>query len=64
MNIKLKYDTFLNLEKACERTSDKELIQYIKELNDIIVYQKNIIKEQRVEIIAQKHKEAWKRYDT
>lgn len=61
--MKLKYDIFLSLEQACNKTSDSELIQYMKDLYELILYQKNIIKEQRVEIIALKHKEAWKRYD-
>jgi hypothetical protein len=33
------------------------------ELYDLIVYQKDMIKQQRIEIIGLQHKQAWKRYD-
>lgn len=38
-------------------------LDYIKQLWKLISYQSDIIKQQRVEIVALKHKEAWKRYD-
>jgi hypothetical protein len=41
----------------------EQVYDYIQELYELINYQKDIIKQQRVEIIGLKHKDAWKRYD-
>lgn len=41
----------------------EQVYDYIMELYELINYQKEMINKQRVEIIALKHKEAWKRYD-
>lgn len=46
-----------------EKYKDEQIYDYIMELYELISYQKEIIKQQRVETIALKHKEAWKRYD-
>ena len=45
------------------RYKDHPALEYIKQLYKLIDYQKQIIWEQRKEIIAIKHKEAWQRYD-
>lgn len=65
------YDMTLKYEPMSESHVNKILIQYkhdeildyIKQLWKLINYQKQIIWEQRKEIIAIKHQEAWKRYD-
>ena len=41
----------------------KRTLDYIKDLYNLIDYQSKTIWQQRKEIIAIKHKEAWKRYD-
>lgn len=46
-----------------ETYKDEQVYEYIMELYELINYQKNMISQQRVEIICLKHKEAWKRYD-
>ena len=65
------YDMTLKYEPTSESHVNKILIQYkhdeilnyIKQLWKLINYQKEIIWQQRKEIIAIKHKEEWKRYD-
>lgn len=42
---------------------DSAMQAYIDGLKELISYQYHVIKEQRAEIIAIKHKDAWKRYD-
>jgi 5-formaminoimidazole-4-carboxamide-1-beta-D-ribofuranosyl 5'-monophosphate synthetase len=42
---------------------DKNIKEYVEGLKELISYQYHIIKEQRSEIIAIKHQDAWKRYD-
>jgi hypothetical protein len=42
---------------------DTETLDYIKELYELIKYQKDTINSQRIEIIALKHKQGWVRYD-
>jgi hypothetical protein len=59
----LKYayiDRFTDIVKNCK---DDDAAKLIIELHDLIIYQKDMIKQQRIEIISLKHKEAWKRYD-
>lgn len=45
------------------KIDDPKIQEYVKALKELISYQFHIIKQQRVEIIAYKHEEAWKRYD-
>lgn len=47
-----------------ESYKDEQVYDYIMELYELITYQKNMINKQRVEIIALKHKESWKQYDS
>lgn len=42
---------------------DDHIQKYMEALKELISYQHHMIKEQRSEIIALKHKQAWKRYD-
>ena len=61
--IPLKYaclDKFIEIVKDCK---DDNIARYLIELRDLITYQMEIIREQRMEIIASKHSEAWKHYD-
>ena len=61
--IPLKYaclDNFTEIVKDCK---DDNVARYLIELRDLITYQMEIIREQRMEIIASKHSEAWKHYD-
>jgi hypothetical protein len=62
---KFKYEPMspTKVKTIMESYKNEQVYDYIKELYELINYQKNIINEQRVEIIAMKHKEAWKRYD-
>lgn len=41
----------------------QEVYDYVLELYGLISYQKDIISQQRIEIIGLKHKQAWKQYD-
>lgn len=61
--IPLKYeclDRFANIVKNCK---DDEAAKLLVEMFDLIAYQMNQIKEQRIEIVGLKHKQNWKRYD-
>jgi len=62
---KFKYEPMspAKVKTIMESYKNEQVYDYIKELYELINYQKNMINEQRVEIIAMKHKEAWKRYD-
>jgi hypothetical protein len=46
-----------------EAYKNEQVYDYIMELYELINYQKDIINQQRVEIISLKHKDAWKHYD-
>jgi hypothetical protein len=46
-----------------EAYKNEQVYDYIMELYELVNYQKDIINQQRVQIIALKHKEAWKHYD-
>jgi|GEM_PF-5975342 len=66
-----EFDIELKYRPMSESTVNKILIQYkhddilnyIKELWSLIDYQRKLISDYNKEIIALKHKEAWKRYD-
>jgi len=62
-HIPLKYeclDIFEEIYKACNEDSTKKLLI---DLRDLIYYQMGQIRDQRSEIIAEKHKKAWSHYD-
>lgn len=66
-----EFKMVLKYEPMSEYTINKILVQYkyddvlnyIKELWNLIDYQRKMIAEQDSKIIALKHKQAWKRYD-
>lgn len=61
--IPLKYaclDFFTDIVTKCK---DDDIAKYLIELRDLITYQMKIIHDQRMEIVAIKHKDAWKHYD-
>lgn len=62
---KLKYEPMSSdkIKTIMEAYKNEQVYDYIQELYELINYQKDIIKQQRIEIIGLKHKEAWKRYD-
>lgn len=62
---KFKYEPMKpsKVQFIMELYKGKEIYDYIMELYELINYQKEMINEQRIEIISLKHKEAWKRYD-
>ena len=62
--IPLKYDTLISIEDVMAKNPDALIVDYIKELHALIVYQRILIKEQRSEIVATKHKSAWTHYST
>ena len=41
---------------------DYQVTEHIEQLYDLIDYQMKLISEQRLQIVADKHKEAWKHY--
>jgi hypothetical protein len=51
------------VNKILIQYKNDDIINYIKELWNLIDYQRKLISEYNKEIIAFKHKEAWKRYD-
>lgn len=64
-DMRLKYEPMnpVIVNDILTRYKNHPSLDYIKELYKIIDYQKQIIWEQRKEIIAIKHKQAWQRYD-
>ena len=62
-HIPLKYECLDGLSDKIKSCSDDSIAKLLIEMYDLIIYQMNEIKEQRMEIIAYKHKAAWKHYD-
>jgi hypothetical protein len=61
--IPLKYaclDSFDKLYNSCTNNEIKDLLFQLREL---IFYQMNEIKNQRIDIVGIKHEQAWKHYD-
>lgn len=61
--IPLKYECLDRFNDIVTKCTDNEAAKLLVEMFDLIAYQMNQIKEQRIEIVGLKHKEAWKRYD-
>ena len=64
-DIPLKYEPMNSstVNNILTQYKDQPVLEYIKQLYNLIDYQKNIIFEQEKKIIAFKHHEAWKHYD-
>jgi hypothetical protein len=62
---KFKYEPMSpdKVKLIMEAYKNEQVYDYIMELYELINYQKDIINQQRVEIIGLKHKSAWKHYD-
>lgn len=62
---KFKYEPMSpdKVKLIMEAYKHEQVYEYIMELYELINYQKEMINQQRVEIISLKHKESWKRYD-
>jgi hypothetical protein len=63
MTLKYKPMDLSTVNDILTQYKDDPVLDYIKDLYKLIDYQSKVIWEQRKEIIAVKHKEAWKRYD-
>jgi hypothetical protein len=61
--IPLKYECLNGLSDKIKSCVDNDIAKLLIEMYDLIIYQMNEIKDQRMEIIGFKHKEAWKHYD-
>lgn len=61
--IPLKYECLDRFQTVIKECTDDNAAKLLIEMFDLIVYQMNEIKEQRMEIIAIKHATEWKRYD-
>lgn len=62
----LIYECFDNSEYRdyiLNKTEDIEIKKHIENLYTLINYQISIIHEQRLEIVASKHKKSWQQYD-
>jgi len=61
----LKYEPMSSstVNTILTKYKDHECLEYIKELWNLIDYQRKTILEQTKTIVAIKHKVAWKRYD-
>ena len=62
-HIPLKYECLDRFQEIVKKCTDDDVAKLLIEMFDLIRYQMNEIKNQRMEIISFKHKEEWKRYD-
>ena len=62
-NIPLKYECLDRYPEVLSRCNDDETKQLLIEMFDLIRYQMEQMKDQRMEIIAFKHQKAWTHYD-
>jgi hypothetical protein len=63
MTLKYKPMDLSIVNEILTKYKNDPVLDYIKDLYNLIDYQSKVIWQQRKEIIAIKHKEAWKRYD-
>ena len=63
MTLKYKPMDLSTVNEILTKYKNDPVLDYIKDLYNLIDYQSKVIWQQRKEIIAIKHKEAWKRYD-
>lgn len=64
-SIQLKYEPMSDstINKILTQYKHDEILNYVKELWNLIDYQRKLICDYNKQIVAFKHKEAWKRYD-
>lgn len=64
-DLTIKYEPMSSskINNILTQYKNNEALNYIKELWNLIDYQRKIISEQTKTIVAIKHKVAWKRYD-
>lgn len=64
-DLTLKYDPMNSstINKIITQYKRDEILDYIKQLWNLIDYQRKIMSQQTEQIVAFKHKKAWKRYD-
>jgi hypothetical protein len=64
-DIVLKYEPMSHstINKILTQYKNDDILNYIKELWNLIDYQRKTINEQIQKIVALKHQQAWKRYD-
>jgi hypothetical protein len=62
-SIPLKYACLDKFDIVYNNCDQEEVRQLLSDLRSLIYYQMNEIKNQRMEIISVKHKDAWKQYD-
>jgi hypothetical protein len=64
-DIVLKYEPMSSstINRVLTQYKNDDILNYIKELWNLIDYQRKLLNEQTQKIVALKHKESWKRYD-
>jgi hypothetical protein len=62
-NIVLKYECLDRFKETIDNCKDDNAVKLLIEMFDLIRYQMEEIKNQRIEIISNKHKKAWTYYD-
>lgn len=62
-HIPLKYECLDRFQDVVKQCKDDDAAKLLIEMFDLIRYQMDQIKDQRMEIIAFKHKKAWTHYD-
>ena len=64
-NLPLKYDPVsqTKVNEILTRYKSNEIIDYVKDLYNLIEYQRQIIADQEKKIIAFKHQVSWQHYD-
>lgn len=64
-DIVLKYEPMSSttINKILTQYKQDDILDYIKELWNLIDYQRKLLNEQTKQIVAIKHKIAWQRYD-
>lgn len=62
-HIPLKYECLDRFQDVVKKCKDDDAAKLLIEMFDLIRYQMDQIKDQRMEIIAFKHKKAWTHYD-
>jgi hypothetical protein len=61
--IPLKYSCIDRFSSVLKKCIDDDAAKLLIEMYDLILYQMNEIKKQRMDIIGMKHKIAWNHYD-